>query len=157
MTARPLVLTLILPTALALAACGSGTKRMSAAQYRARLAVLSRQENANHAHVDNLPQAKSVAVIRSGLSAFAAGEQRMGDEVAALKPPKDAVKANALLARGAHDDATEIGAVLAKMKSAKTPRQAFAVISSVGGQTHGGKETDTALAELKKLGYTHGS
>jgi hypothetical protein len=156
MTTRTISLTLLIPAVLGLAACGGGSNRMSPAAYKARLAALEKQDNAAHAHVDNLPHAKSVADMRSGLSAFATGEQRIGNEVAALKPPKNAEAANAELAKGARDTAAEIKTLTSRMASAKTPQDALKIIAAMGSTTKGGRELDAALAQLKKLGYAHG-
>jgi hypothetical protein len=158
MNATKLAMTLALAATVALSACGgSGDGRLSGAAYKKQLAALSRQDDKAHANVDSLPHAKSVAQMTAGLTAFAAGEKRIGAEVAALKPPKDAEAANSQLARGFSDSATEITQVLAAIKPAKTPRQALQVIGKqFGSGTQGGKELDAALTQLKKLGYAKG-
>jgi hypothetical protein len=148
---------LLVPAALALGACGdSGSKRLSAGAYRGHLAAFEREDNAVHAPMDKLPRARSVAEIRAGLGAFAAGEQKIGDQVAALRPPADAARANAQLAKGFHDTATELKALLPRLAAAKTPKDAFKVMAALGPSTRGGRELDTALGRLKKLGYAHG-
>ena len=42
------------------------------------------------------------------------------------------------------------------MASAKTPKDALKIIAAMGPTTKGGHELDSALAQLKKLGYSHG-
>ena len=157
MNTRSVAVTLLLPAALALGACGdSGSKPLSPAAYRGHLANLEREDNAAHRPMDKLPHARSVAQLRAGLSAFAAGEQKIGDQVAALRPPTDAERANAQLAKGFHDTATEVKALLPRLATARTPQDAFKVIAALGPSTRGGRELDTALGQLKKLGYAHG-
>jgi hypothetical protein len=58
------------------------------------------------------------------LGRFATAEDRIGDDVSKLKVPADAKAANAELARGQHDDATEIRALLPKLAKYKSVQQA---------------------------------
>ena len=90
------------------------------------------------------------------LRGFAGAEDRIGDEVSKLKAPTNAEAANAELARGEHDDAAEIRAVLPKLARFKSVQQAFGYLQQLGS-TKGGHEEDEAIGELKKLGYTSGS
>jgi hypothetical protein len=158
MNATKLGLTLAVAATVALSACGGGSDgRLSASDYKKQLAVLDRQDKTVHASVDNLPHAKSVAQMKAGLAAFAAGEQRIGAQVAALKPPKDAQSANAALAKGFTDSAAEMKRIVTAIQSAKSPRQALQIIGKqFGSSTKGGNELDSALAQLKRLGYTKG-
>jgi hypothetical protein len=158
MKTRTPVLAISMTVALALTACGgSSHKTLTPAQYKAKLAALGRQDDKAHAGMDNLPHAKSVAAMRSGMRSFAAAERRLGNEVAALEPPANAAAANALLAKGFRDTAGEIGHVLQLLAPAKTPQQALQVLGRAGSSLSGGKELDAALAKLRKLGYAHGS
>ena len=157
MNTRSVAVTLLLGAALGVGACGgSGPKPLSPAAYRGHLAALEREDNAAHRPMDKLPRARSVAQMRAGMSAFAAGEQKIGDQVAALRPPTNAVHANAQLAKGFHDTATEVKALLPRLATAKTPKDAFKVLATMGPSTPGGRELDTALGQLKKLGYARG-
>jgi len=90
------------------------------------------------------------------LSTFANAAQKLGDEVAALKPPKNAEAANALLARGEHDTATATRAVLPQLAKLKSVKAALSLLNRTQGSANGGRELDQALAELKTLGYTKG-
>lgn len=90
------------------------------------------------------------------LRRYGAAEDRIGNEVSKLKAPKNADAANAELARGEHDDAAEIHALLPKLAMFKTVQQAFGYLQKIG-HTKGGQEQDEAIAKLKKLGYTTGS
>jgi hypothetical protein len=154
MNAPKLALTFTAAAAVALSACGgSSDGRLSSSAYKQRLSALDRQDAKVHAKVDGLPHAKSVAQMKAGLAAFAAGEARIGGQVAALKPPKDAQTANAALAKAFSDSATEMKRVQEAIAIAKTPKQALAILGKLGSQLQGGKELDSALAQLKKLGY----
>ena len=91
------------------------------------------------------------------LSNFANATQKLGDEVAALKPPKNAEAANALLARGEHDTANATRAVLPQLMKLKSVKAALSFLNKSQGNANGGRELDQALAELKKMGYAKGS
>jgi len=143
--------------AVGLAACGGGSGRLSKAAYRSGLAKISRQADSAHGAVDRgAAKAKTVSDVQSVLRRFAAADDRLGDEVSKLKAPSDAEAANAELARGEHDDAAEIRALLPKLSRYKTVQQAFGFLQRLG-HTKGGREEGAALAQLKKLGYTQGS
>jgi hypothetical protein len=147
---------------LALAVCvagcgGSGSGRLSSDDYKAELAKISKQSDAAHAAVEQrAPKATTVAQVQAVLRGFAGAEDRIGDEVSKLKAPTNAAAANAELARGEHDDAAEIRAVLPKLARFKSVQQAFGYLQQLGS-TKGGHEQDQAIGELKKLGYTSGS
>jgi hypothetical protein len=130
---------------------------LTAAQYKAKLAEFSKREDKVHGLVDKVMGAKhkTVLAIRIALTVFANDQQAFGDQVAAITPPKDATAANALLARGAHDTASELRPLLAKLAKVKSVKAALALIG--GSPPKGGAEVDRALGKLKKLGYTKGS
>jgi hypothetical protein len=152
--------------ALGVAGCGGGgggssstggNARLSKSAYRNQLAKISRQANAAHAAVGQAAtKAKNVAQVQTALRNFAAAEDRMGGEVSKLSAPRDAEAANAELARGEHDDAAEIRALLPKLAKYKSAQQAFGYLQRLG-HTKGGQEEDEALSKLKSLGYTRGS
>jgi hypothetical protein len=136
--------------------CGGGSSRLSASTYRARLATLAKEADKAQGNIEKaLSAPKSIAELQTRLKAFATAEDRLGNEVSRLKPPKDAEKANAELARGEHDTAAAIRAVLPKLAKFKNAKAAVAFLSKI--QPKGGRELDHALAQLKKLGYTKGS
>ena len=143
--------------ALGVAGCGGGSGRLSSSEYKAELAKISKQSDAAHAAVEQrAPKATTVAQVQTVLRGFAGAEDRIGDEVSKLKAPTNAEAANAELARGEHDDAAEIRAVLPKLARFKSVQQAFGYLQQLGS-TKGGHEEDEAIGELKKLGYTSGS
>jgi len=101
--------------------------------------------------------AKSIAEIERALRAYGSAQDRPGDQVAALQPPVNAQAANSELARGEHDTATEVRAVLPKLAGFNTPKSALPYINKQLGNAKGGNEEDQAITKLKKLGYTKGS
>jgi hypothetical protein len=142
---------------LAAVGCGGGESGESKAAYRSDLAKIATEAGAAHQRVEQgAPTAKTVAQVQALLRRFASDEDKIGDEVSKLKPPKDAAAANAELARGQHDDADEIRAFLPKLAKFTSVQQAFAYLQGIG-KTKGGREGDEALTKLKQLGYTSGS
>ena len=131
--------------------CG-GSSRLSASDYRAHLETIAKESDAAQHAVGKGFQATSVPQLVQVLDVFGAAEKRIGDEVAALKPPKDAESANTELAKGQHDTASEVQAVIPKIKKLPSAKAAIAVLSKTP-TTMGGREVDQALAMLKKLGY----
>jgi hypothetical protein len=142
---------------LVLAAGCGGSSRLSPSAYRAKLAAIGREANTAQGQVEKGLHAKSVAEIRSRLSTFASATQKLGDEVAALKPPRNAEAANALLARGEHDTASATRAVLPQLAKLKNVKAALSLLNRSEGNAKGGRELDQALTELKKMGYAKGS
>ena len=136
---------------LLVSACG-GSGRLSASDYRAHLETIAKESDAAQHAVEKGFQSTSVPQLVRVLSVFGAAEKRIGDEVDALKPPKDAEAANTELATGQHDTASEVQALLPKVKKMPSAKAAIAYLSKTP-TTKGGREVDEALAMLKKLGY----
>ena len=131
---------------------GSTTSHLSASAYRAHLKTIAKEsDKAQHA-VEKGFQASSVPQLVTVLTAFGAAEKRIGDQVAALKPPANAAAANTELAKGQHDTASEIQALLPRIKKMPSAQAAVAYLSKKS-TTKGGQEVDQALAKLKQLGY----
>ena len=139
-----------------LAGCG-GSSRLSRSAYRARLATIANEADKAQRDVEKGLTAKSLAGLQARLKTFATAEDRLGDEVSRLKPPKDAEAPSAELARGEHDTAAAVRAALPKLVTFTSPKAAIAFLSKGLAQPKGGREVDHALAQLKKLGYTNGS
>jgi hypothetical protein len=139
-----------------LAGCG-GSSRLSASAYRTRLATIAKEADKAQTNVEKGLTAKSVAELQARLKAFATAEDRLGDEVNRLKPPKDAEAANAELARGEHDTAAAVRSALPTLAKLTSPKAAIGFLSKSLAQPKGGREVDQALAQLKKLGYTKGT
>jgi hypothetical protein len=143
--------------AFAVAGCGGGGgggDQLTKAQYKSKLADISKQADSAHSDLSRgAKRAVTVADVQSVLNRYAATERRIGDEISKLKPPANAVAANALLARGWHDDSAEIKVLVPKLAKLKSAAEAFAFLQSIP-HTKGGTEQDQALQKLTKLGYT---
>jgi hypothetical protein len=149
---RRLVPFLLLGLLLA-AGCGSSS-RLSKDAYRARLAALNREvDKAESKARSAVTSSATVDQIRSALSQVAASQQHVGDEVAKLKPPKEAEAANAHLARAAHDLAAEIRATVKKLGPVENRVQALGLVQTMLQSAHGASELDQAVGELRRLGF----
>jgi hypothetical protein len=144
---------------IALAGCGgsSGGGTLSKSDYRTKLRALGHEAQQAQADVQKGLSARTVAELHTRLLAFAATSQHLGDEVAALKPPKDAEAANAELANGEHDSARAIRTAAAAIQNLKTPQAVIAYLQKSLGNAKGAHELNDALTKLKNLGYTTGS
>jgi hypothetical protein len=137
------------------AGCGGGG-RLSRSEYRARLAALANESTAAQVKAQQALEPKSVGDLQSRLRQFADAEDRIGDKIDRLKPPKDAEAANAELARGFHDTASEIREAVRGLSKFTLPAFAIRSLRSLAN-SKGSREVDDGLAKLKKLGYTKGS
>lgn len=140
----------------ALAGCGGGS-RLSRADYTAKLAAVGKEADTTQAGIEKALKAKSVTELAAALNAFADAEDRLGDEVAKLKPPKDAQAANDELAKGEHDIARAVREVSRQVEKAPSVSAALKMVQTSEAAGAAGQEVDHALAVLKKLGYTKGS
>lgn len=150
---RLLTLALLCPLA---AACG-GTSRLSADAYKAKLATIANQADQAQHNVEQALHAKTVAAIHTRLSAFASADERLGDQIAALKPPKDAEQANTALANAEHDMAATVRSILPRVAHSKNAQSALHLLQNDKQAAKSGHELDNALSRLTKLGYTKGS
>jgi hypothetical protein len=131
---------------------GGGSSRLSASAYRAHLKTIAKEsDKAQHA-VEKGFRATSVPQLVTVLTAFGAAEKRIGDQVATLKPPTNTEAANTELAKGQHDTASEVQALLPKIQKMPSAQAAIAYLGKKSTTT-GGHEIDEALAKLKQLGY----
>lgn len=142
-------------------ACGSGgsdsgASRLSPSAYKAKLKTIAREsDSAQHALEAVLGtdfQSKTSAQLAKVLSTFAAAEKRIGDEVAAIKPPANAEAANRELAKGLRDTDENVRAIIPHVENLPNAAAGIAYLHKTP-PTNGGKEIDAALAKLKKLGY----
>jgi hypothetical protein len=157
----------LLAALLSLAACGSsnhssttsgsGDKQLTAAQYRQQLHSISQDESRAQATVQKAFHAKTVTQVTDALRIFATDQQTVAAKLGELEPPADAQSANTALAHAFADDARAVRGVLARLGSARTPKQALAVIGGAKDAQKSGQEIDSALKKLVKLGYTKGS
>lgn len=141
-------------------ACGGsgngGGDRLSASAYRAKLKTIAKESDTAQHGLETLLttefQTKTSAQVAKVLSTFAAAEKRIGDQVAALNPPQDAEAANTELAKGLRDTDSEVRAVIPKIEQLPSASAGIAYLHKQP-PTNGGRELDSALAKLKKLGY----
>jgi hypothetical protein len=131
---------------------GGGGSRLSAGSYRMQLKTIGRESNTAQHAVERGFRATSIPQLAATLKAFGAAEGRIGDQVAALSPPANAAAANTELARGEHDTASEVNALLPKIRKMPSAQAAVAYLSK-HSTSRGGREIDQALATLKRLGY----
>jgi hypothetical protein len=156
----------VLATVGLLAACGDGggnksngggagkaSERLSVAEYKAKLAELDKRETKVHAEAEKALKATDVDEIKSRLEAFAADQEKLGDDLDALKPPANAEAANAQVARGARLLATEVQAIVDTLSPNMTPKLALLVVENGLGRAKGSAELDAGLKALSKLGY----
>jgi len=143
--------------AFSVAGCGGGSGgRLSKSEYRAAISKIAKESDTVHRTIERKELASStVAEAVSVLRSFAAGENKIGDEVAKLKPPSDASAANAELAKGEHDEAKTVLALLPKLSRYSTVQQLFAYLRTVS-QPKGSLEQSEALTKLHELGYAKG-
>ena len=150
---------------LLLAACGSSggststtttqqKQRLTAALYRAQIAIVKREAAKAQSDVSQGLQAKSVPELKQRIDAFAAATQRIADRLTALNPPQNAEAANAQLAQGLQDIAAGTRGASAKIANLKSVGAAIAYIEHSNGPAKGSREVSKALATLQKLGYT---
>jgi hypothetical protein len=136
----------------ALAGCGGGDDdRLTAGAYRARLTQLSQQQTKTYGNVEKAFGSNSVSEIKAGLTTFADDEQRLGDDVAELKPPKDAEAANDQLASGARALADDVRAAVAELEGITRAKTARDLVDRRLANSE--KELGDALTKLNKLGY----
>jgi len=155
----------LLAALVSLSACGSssnnssssGDKQLTAAQYRQQLHAVSQDESRAQAKVQQAFHAKTVTQVTDALRIFATDQQTVAAKLTQLNVPTDAKTANSALATAFADNARAVRGVLGKLGSAKTPKQALAVIGSAKDAQKSGQEIDSALKKLVKLGYTRGS
>jgi hypothetical protein len=146
--------TVLIIVVLLASSCGGGgnSNSPSASVYKGQLKTIAGESDAAQHAVEKGFQSTSVPQLVKVLGTFAATEKRIGDQVAKLDPPKDAVAANAELAGGQRDTASEVHAVLPKIEKMTSTKAAIAYLSKAP-TTKGGREVDEALAKLKHLGY----
>jgi hypothetical protein len=143
---------------LLLAACGGGSSsRLSASAYRARITQINQEAANAESNVALGLQAKTLAELRQRLDEFTMSTQRIGDEVAKLKPPQNAEAANTELAAGMHETARATRALSTAVAGLHTAQEAIAYIEHRPNNAKGAHEVNEAFAKLKQLGYTSGS
>ena len=142
--------------ALGISGCGGGDGRLSRSAYDAAITKVGREARALRRSGERRAHAATtVAELVAALRSFADGEDKIGDEVAKLKAPSDAVAANAELAKGEHDGAASIRALLPKLSRLTTVNEVMAYLDKAP-RPKGLGEQDDALSKLIRLGYRSG-
>ena len=141
---------------LLLAACGGGS-RLSQDAYRTKLAQVKKEAASAQADVAKGLQAKTLDELRGRLDAFAESTQRIGDEVANLKPPENAEAANTELADGLQETARATRDASKQITGLHTPREAISYLEHSTLNQKGARQVNEALTKLHQLGYTSGS
>jgi hypothetical protein len=142
----------------AAAGCGgSSSFRLSASDYKAKIAAIAKEANQAQTGVDGAMHAKTTTSLAATLTAFADAEEKISKEIDALEPPENAQTANDELAKGTHDVSVAVEDVIPQVKSAASPAAAIALLDKSSEGTKAGQEVDHAITELRKLGYTSGS
>jgi hypothetical protein len=134
------------------AGSGGGSGRLSAGDYGAQLEKVAKESTTAQHAVEKGFHATTLTQLVTVLAAFGAAQTRIGDEVAALKPPTNAAAANTELVNGLHDTGSEVQALLPKVEKMPDANAAVAYLSKTP-TTKSGNEIDQALAQLEKLGY----
>jgi hypothetical protein len=146
-----------------LAACGSSnnssstTTPLTAQQYKRFLRQLAQREDRAHVSFEQSLHGRGVPQLKQALITYASDQEGVASELSAVKPPQNAQAAQAELEKASRDTATAIHAVIPKVAEAKSLQAALLVIQNAKGAQRAGQETDAALAQLQKLGYTKAS
>lgn len=151
----------LLSIALLLAACGGGGKSssdtLSKADYKAKLQQIAKEANTAQGNLAQGFQLGSVPELKKRLQKFVADSRRIGDEVAAIKAPKDATAANAELASGEHDTASALDALIPGVDKYKNSHDALLYLQRRLRSNTAGRELQGALTKLRALGYIQSS
>jgi hypothetical protein len=130
--------------------------RVTAAAYKRRLAHINQEVQASTTKVRSAAQnAKTIPQLRSALLAYANDQLRIGTEVGLILPPKQANRANRMLAQGLKAEAMQLKALLPRLSKFKNPRAALIMIQH--NRPKGAQELDKAVSELKQMGLSPGS
>ena len=143
-----------LATVLTVVACG-GTERLSKQQYRARLhAIDARVGRAEGAAEAAFAPGGSLNQARRAILTWADTEEQAGDELARVRPPKDAEAANRSLSTAEKQFAAALRKAAGALKG--TPLAAGPkILEREMRNSPGPAGLDHAITQLKALGYAH--
>jgi hypothetical protein len=130
---------------------------LSAAAYTQVLRKIAAEETRAQHAVRGAFHARTAEAVRSALSAFAADQQHVADELSSTLPPVDARAANAALAHAFGDNAAATRQLVRRMAHTTTAAAALHLIQAATGGQQSGREIDAALGRLHRLGYASGS
>ena len=144
----------LLRCSCSLPAAAASSSRLSASAYRARITQIKHEAAHAESNVALGLQAKTRRRAQAdGSTRSSPSTQRIGDEVAKLKPPQNAEAANTELAAGLHDTARATHAPSTKVAGLHTAQEAIAYIVHRPNNAKGAHEVNAAFAKLKQLGY----
>jgi hypothetical protein len=148
---RPTAFSLVL-LAVVLSGCGSG--RVSDDDYRLQISSIDQDLTSGAQAVQTAAGAhNTLARLQATLGRFEETQRRIAEGLAAVKPPKRAEAAHALLIRGARDFEAEIHTTRKKLRSVSTHREALRLLQRELQNPQGVRELGRAFRELHRLGY----
>jgi hypothetical protein len=135
----------------------ASSQPLSRAAYKKLLSQIASEENRAQKTVQSALSASSVSDLRKGLLTFAADQDRVAHRLSSVTPPADAQSANTALANAFAANATATRQVAGKLGSVHSMSLAKKMINAATAARQSGQAIDSALAKLKRLGYTKGS
>jgi Asp-tRNA(Asn)/Glu-tRNA(Gln) amidotransferase A subunit family amidase len=126
---------------------------MTAQQYKAFLHRISQREDQAHHALDQSLHARNVDDLEHALTAFADDQSSDATDLSRVTPPANARAANSDLIKGLRDTASGMRGVLPQVAAASTSQAALKALQAAKAPQQAGQEVDSALAELKRLGY----
>jgi hypothetical protein len=148
---------------LCLVACGSSgsntgsSEELTPQQYKQTLGEVGKHESEAHKAVEGSLGSGSPERVAKALTAFAEDQEERAEELASVTPPKNAQAAHSKLETALKDSAAALNELVPEVEKANSAPEVLATIQKATASQEAGKKLDSALAELKKLGYTKGS
>lgn len=146
--------------AVGLTACGGGggstssEPAMTRQQYEQFLRKVAQHESESQRTIVEGLHAKSMGQLTKALAAFAADQEARAKEFSSVTPPQNAQAAHANLEKAFEDTAAAVNEAIPQVENASSPGAALAMLQKGSAPRQAGKELESALAELRKLGYT---
>lgn len=142
--------------AVLMAAGCNGTDRLSRQEYGARLQAIDAQVGgAEEAAQAAFASGSSLERLTRAIRSWADAEEQAGNELAAVRPPRDAEEANRSLSAAEKHFAAELRKAAAALKGVRIA-DAPAILEREMGSSPAAAQLDHAIARLKALGYAHG-
>lgn len=152
---RGFVILISVAAVLTAAGCG-GTDRLSEQEYRARLQATDTQVGrAEEAAQAAFASGGSLEGLRRAILSWADAEEQAGNELAAVRPPKDAEEATRSLSAAEKHFAAALRKAAAALKGVRLA-DAPTILEREMGSSPAAAQLDHAIAQLKALGYAHG-
>lgn len=153
---RGFVILMSVAAVLAAAAGCDGTDRLSKQEYRARLQAIDAQVGrAEEAAQAAFASGGSLKRLTRAILSWADAEEQAGNQLAAVRPPKDAEEANRSLSDAEKHFAAALRKAAAALKGVRLA-DAPTILEREMGSAPAAAQLDRAIAGLKALGYAHG-